>query len=151
MLQARGYTIHNHSFDCLQAVKPNQEQVHVFFSNHPKFKRDVLKEYYAEILKRKITHCIIVYRGDLTSAVQKTILQFPHLIELFKMEELQFNITTHALVPKHEKVHLENRSEVQKFPILRKTDPVSRFYGFQTGDVIRITRRDGSISFRCVR
>ena len=37
-----------------------------------------------------------------------------------------------------------------KYPIISHTDPVSRFYGWTTGDVIQITRKDNFIMYRIV-
>ena len=38
-----------------------------------------------------------------------------------------------------------------KFGILRLDRPISRFYDYQKGDVIRITRNDGYINYRIVK
>jgi len=70
---------------------------------------------------------------------------------------MQYNLTKHELVPKHEKVDINEKnaedfkkSKTDKFPILLKTDPVARFYGFSKGDIIKITRKNGYVTFRRV-
>ena len=55
--------------------------------------------------------------------------------ELFTVTELQFNITTHYLVPTHIMLSESAASDFTKMmginiPILLKTDPVCRFYNF---------------------
>ena len=79
-------------------------------------------------------------------------------IELFHVDELQYNITKHFLVPKHELFYRKNtigafdfkKKYSSKFPFLLKNDPVARFYGFDTGDIIKIIRNEGII-FRIVK
>jgi DNA-directed RNA polymerase subunit H (RpoH/RPB5) len=36
-------------------------------------------------------------------------------------------------------------------PFILKTDPVSRYYYFQKNDLIKITRRNGTITYRIVK
>ena len=82
----------------------------------------------------------------------------PHF-ELFEENELQYNITKHYLVPKHEllfekgskgaKEFKEKYSD--KFPIILKTDPISRFYGFNKGDIIKVTRKGDVVMYRIVK
>ena len=80
-------------------------------------------------------------------------------IELFHVDELQYNITTHYLVPKHE-IHCKKgtkeclkfkKTYSDNFPILLRNDPISRFFDYEKGDVIRITDSDGFVSFRIVK
>ena len=42
-------------------------------------------------------------------------------------------------------------TEELKIPIILTTDAVSRFYGFSEGDCVRITRKDGYVTFRMVK
>lgn len=71
-------------------------------------------------------------------------------IQLFDIKELQFNITHHTLVPKHMLVDdeqevksiIERYSIKNKFqlPHILKTDPMSKYLGLKSGDVIKIVR-----------
>jgi DNA-directed RNA polymerase subunit H (RpoH/RPB5) len=77
-------------------------------------------------------------------------------IELFAEEDLQFNITKHRLQPKFEKLKDSEAVDFKKnfgikFGILRLDRPIARFYNYQKGDVIRITRNDGYINYRIVK
>jgi DNA-directed RNA polymerase subunit H (RpoH/RPB5) len=67
------------------------------------------------------------------------------------MRELQFNILTHDLVPLHTKIPKQPGEDYSKYPVMKTTDPVARFLGFQGGDVVRIERRDHSIAYRYVK
>ena len=39
----------------------------------------------------------------------------------------------------------------QDIPIIYKGDPVSRFYNFEKGDIVRILRKDNTIGYRIVK
>ncbi len=67
----------------------------------------------------------------------------------FYMHELQYNITHHEMVPKHELVppsrvssilHKYNLRSKTQLPWICKTDPMSKFLGMKPGDVVCITR-----------
>ena len=112
-----------------------------------------------ELQKDNIFHCIVIFEGTPTPAVKNLISTLPELninIELFHVENLLFNITKHVLVPKHEKIDKEQQKEFKKkfginIPTLLKSDPITRFYNFKKGDIIRVTRNNGFISYRIVK
>ncbi len=39
----------------------------------------------------------------------------------------------------------------QSFPSMSKSDPIARFFKYQSGDVIKITNKDGFVSYRIVK
>lgn len=102
---------------------------------------------------------IVIYSDTITHTAKKNIYELSHTglrIEPFHQSELSFNITKHDLVPKHEKLSSDESNEFkskygENQPVLYNTDPVSRFYGFSVGDVIKITRKNGYVSYRIVR
>lgn len=112
---------------------------------------DVFKQYYQHITTQGIQHVILVYRDTVTPSVKKTIGTLGFTIELFHISELQFNVSKHALVPLHIKIPKTGHKELNKHPILKRSDPVAKFYGFKNGDLIQIVRKDGKIYFRVVR
>jgi DNA-directed RNA polymerase I, II, and III subunit RPABC1 len=112
------------------------------------------------IKKMDVWHCLIVYKDTVTPIAKKVVEESKDIIiELFNVEELQYNITKHYLVPKHELLFKKKSKECEqfkkkysdKFPIILKSDPVSRFYGYEKGDIIKITRNNGYITYRIVR
>lgn len=154
MIHARGYEICQERQDMIIALdKRNRKKsfVYVLFTGNRNVNIKLVKEYFVLIQNEKITHCIIVYNGTITPTARSSLMAFDVHLELFSTDELQFNITKHQLVPKHERVQREKNIDYTKFPILKSTDPISRFYGYQIGDLIRITRKDGTIAFRVVR
>ena len=77
-------------------------------------------------------------------------------IETMNIKEVSFNITRHYLVPKHDIVKSrdileELKPQREHLPVLRKMDPVSKYYGYKRGDIVRITRKDKTIMYRIVK
>lgn len=82
--------------------------------------------------------------------------------QVFEIKELQFNITKHVLVPKHE---LVKESEVEdiitqyslksksQFPIILKTDAMAKYLNLKHGDLVKIKRVSPTageyVEYRC--
>lgn len=74
--------------------------------------------------------------------------------QIFQDSDICYNPTHHILVPIHIKLTEEQKSEklrelmvdVNKLPIMLNTDPIARYYGWTTGDLIKIVRIDTSVS-----
>jgi DNA-directed RNA polymerase subunit H (RpoH/RPB5) len=160
MLAARGYTI-THADAAAQtlvaaptaAAPAGASPIHVFFSTDPKFNNKVAQRYYYLIATQHLAHCILVHAGAITSAVRATLDSFYGVrVELFPLADLAFNVTTHVLVPRHRRVPKDpDETEYNKFPVLRTTDPVARFYGYVPNDLVEITRADGTLAYRIVK
>lgn len=70
-------------------------------------------------------------------------------IQYFYLDTLTFNVTHHNLVPKHtiltegeaetlvKSLYITNRN---KLPKIKKTDPISKYYGIKPGEIFRILR-----------
>ena len=125
-----------------------------------KFNVDRIKDITTILNKIKCDHCIIIYSDSVTSMAKKFIeTSTEKKFELFKQDELKYNITRHVLVPEHiklsntdvEMIELKKKIRIQDLPILQQNDPISRFYAFNRGDIIKIIRKkDCSISYRIV-
>lgn len=126
----------------------------IFLNTVDKLNVDKIKEYIGRAKKLELVHCILIYTGNVTPVASKIIRKSQDIeFEIFKETELMFNLTKHSLVPLHEKLS-ENDSLPFKnlqIPSLLSTDCVSRFLGFRSGDVIKITRKDSFISYRVVK
>jgi DNA-directed RNA polymerase subunit H (RpoH/RPB5) len=84
-------------------------------------------------------------------------------IQIFELRELQFNISKHYLVPKHEVISdqdevtniIKQYSLKSKFqlPIILKTDAMAKYLNLKNGDIIKVTRVSPTageyIEFRC--
>ena len=74
-------------------------------------------------------------------------------VEVFRKNELSFCVPHHILVPSHQVLGSADRKSLlgrlgckaSSLPKLKESDPVTRYYRFPTGSVVRIDRRIGSL------
>ena len=157
MFIQRGYSIVEQDEDRITAVKQDGNQICAFMANTPKFNVERVQEYISLMNELDVRHSIVVYKETATPMAKKVVSSSNEMIiELFTEEELQYNITKHILVPLHEKLSDEEaiifkKNYGIKFATLLKSDPISRFYGYSRGDIIKITRKGGYITYRIVK
>lgn len=161
MFQQRKYDIIEADDECILAIREDGEQVCAFIPRvKTKFNVDKIQEYISILKNMGVNHCIIVYKDNVTPIAKKVVEESKDIrIELFEQEELQYNITKHILVPKHELLYKKKSVEAQefkkkytaKFPVLLKTDPIARFYAYESGDIIKVTRSNDIVVYRIVR
>ena len=129
----------------------------IFLLKAEKLNIDGVKEMIRLLDTHRIKYGILVYQNSITSSAKKTLdLIGQYKIELFSLQELQYNITKHKYYCRHEKItNLTELGPLQhqtaKFPKILSTDPVVRFFAFQKNDVLRIHRHDGTVIYRLVR
>jgi DNA-directed RNA polymerase subunit H (RpoH/RPB5) len=157
MFNQRGYEVVEYDDERILAIKEDGTQVCAFLTvSNNKFNVDKIQECISSMKQMDVFHAIIVYKDTVTPIAKKIVEESTDiLIELFNEEELQYNITKHYLVPKHELLYKKDSIEAKefrknKYPIISKKDPVSRFYNYTIGDVIMITRKNGTIMYRVV-
>jgi len=156
MLSDRGYILEPESKEefILKGVKDDGKKIISFICNEKKLSIQGIKDYMSVMNKEDYNRCIIVFRDSATSSAKKSLENMD--IELFSLNELQLDITEHRLVPKHELVTKEEKEMLDKkykgrLPTILHTDPISRYYFFQRGEYVRITRKDGTIMYRVVK
>lgn len=160
MITQRNYQVLDKDDERILAKKPDKNLMCVFLCNSNKFNVESIQEHILMMKKMDLSHCIIVYKDNVTPVAKKIIDETKDFkIELFHVDELQYNLTKHYLVPKHE-IHFRKGTKGcvnfkkkygDNFPIILKNDPVSRFYDFERGDIIRITDDDDIVYFRIVK
>lgn len=133
------------------------KSVLVWYFKHDKMNIDSIKEFVQMLEESSIQHGVIVYQSTITSSTKKVIENlFQFTIELFELRELLYDITEFKYFCKHEKLVPPLSVEVRKkfgtgLPSLLRTDPVVRYYHFHKGDIIRVTRRNGMLTYRLVK
>ena len=156
LINQRGYSIGKSTDQGLVTQKENGKNVLVFFCDHPKLNIEIIKNYICILKEFNIDHSIIIYNNSLTSSAKRVVDNVQDIkIELFLVDELQYNITTHRYFIPHVKVNETEKKEIykkigNKLPILLASDPVSRFYNFEPEDLIKVTRTNGFVSYRKV-
>lgn len=131
------------------------------FNNFREFIKDKLNIEIGEEEEKEIeiNMCLIVtnlIKVNLTVISKKLIekikcfTNFNLKLEIFLYNELLFNITKHKLIPrniyilnkeeKNEIMKIYNLNYIRQIPYIKKNDPLSKFYGLDFDDVIRIIR-----------
>ena len=89
-------------------------------------------------------HLILVFIDNITPFAQKELkTSFPEIsTEFFRLAELQFNVTRHAIVPKFrvmkksERLNLLQTVALRDLPRMLITDPVSRYHNWKRGTIV---------------
>lgn len=120
---------------------------------------DAVQKVYAECehLKSKKPHAIIIWTEKKT-APSKNIIQKSEMagglnVETFGISQLQFHLPDHKNVFPHRKISKAEEDELlevyhtslDKLPGMNTDDVMTKFYNFQLGDVIEITRPNRTI------
>ena len=93
---------------------------------------------------------IVVSNEQPSNAALKGILETGLDVQMFQLRELQFNVSRHESVPRHEPVRDEAeiervakryglRSRFQ-MPLILSSDPMARYLALKHGQLVRITR-----------
>lgn len=95
------------------------------------------------------TQYILVVKEKLTQNNIKFVNAMKLNIQIFEIKELQFNISKHELVPKHELCTSEEIDNIIKqytlkskfqLPIIMRSDPMAKYLNLKNGDCVKIKR-----------
>jgi DNA-directed RNA polymerase subunit H (RpoH/RPB5) len=157
IIEQRGYTPIEDDTN-LMATKQDGSIFIIFFDDVSKLNKSGMSKYLTLMKENGSKHSIIVYQDTVTSMTNKSIEQSIDMeIELFCVDELQFNITKHRLQPSifnrlsKEDAMIFKKTYGNKFPIMKSVDAVARFYNYKHGDIIEITNKEGLVNYRIVR
>jgi DNA-directed RNA polymerase subunit H len=130
------------------SIQVNEKTKIVYYTNL-KFKINDLKKYFVDD-----EHVMLVFKEKINNLNIKNLKEQTNVtIEIFMMKELQYNISRHVLVPKHEIVHdndeIESLLDIyqlkkNQLPIILKTDPMARYLDVKAGEVVKVTRKSPS-------
>ena len=163
LLTQRGYTSIDKKADednekLITALNNENDIICVYFCTCLKLNKQILNNYLVKTDDKNSKHLMIVFPGTVTNITSKSIEQIIKIeVELFCVSELQFNITKHRLQPKSfEKLDKKISDEYikqhgNKFPLMLSIDPISRFFNYKKGDMIRIINKEDTISYRIVK
>lgn len=125
------------------------DKLKIVYHINTKFKINELKKFMNED-----EHIIIVFKEKINNLNIKNMREQNNIqIEIFMMKELQYNISKHVLVPKHEIVkntdeidNLLNTYKLRKnqLPIILHTDPMARYLNIKVGEIVKIIRSSPS-------
>lgn len=150
---------------CTFAMAPSAEYLVVFHTSQTTAKKSDL---FQDAPDRKGLKIIAVFankpQGTTIRAISGEAKTRGFEIEFFSLRELQFNVSRHMLVPKHEVIGPSELKEVMKrhflkskmqLPGILETDPMSKYLAIKHGDVVKITRpspnNGTSVFYRCCK
>jgi len=162
MLKDRGYTAiqpigtgldPSLTFTC----KHDDVFVMAFITNETKVGVKSLRKLQEECQKQGGKHLILVCPDGLTPFAAKELDKQDKEtldMEVFRKDELSFCVPRHCLVPPHvaltqaekrELLTMLGGAKASCLPKLKQTDPVSKYYHYPVGTVVRIHRRIGTL------
>jgi DNA-directed RNA polymerase subunit H (RpoH/RPB5) len=135
--------------------------VKIVYCLSAKVKWSELKKFFEDDHPHSLYICVV--KEKMSQNNTKMLASLKTNLQVFDIKQLQFNISRHILVPKHEVVGsdeeikeiMEKLSIKSKFqlPIILKTDAMAKYLGLKNGDIIRISRVSPTageyISYRC--
>ena len=128
------------------------DSIFVFWPADPKVGVKPIKRYMERMNEEDVKRAILVVQQNLTAFARQALSEIQQAegvtIEQFQESELLVNITEHVLVPQHmvltkeEKTILLQRYKMKEaqLPRIQLSDPVSRYYGLNRGQVVKIIR-----------
>ena len=135
----------------------NSKQKYIFvkFIMDNSIKPTNIRDLLNNLAHSEILNVIIIVKKKPNNTILKLIKDYSHIqLEFFWIYELQKDITEHKYVPKHilltpEEVAVMkqnyNIKSNYEIPVMLKSDPVSKFYGFKKGDICKIIRKSYSV------
>lgn len=109
-------------------------------------------KHYIVVLTKTSTPLVATHSNETNNYIRKELKKES---EIFFLNELQYNVTKHYIVPKHEVVReQEAKDEIMnnfgvksltQFPLILTSDPVVRFVGGKEGNLIKITRHPNHV------
>lgn len=135
----------------VEKADDNTDQIFVFYPEDEKVGVKPIKTFVDRMKAENVFKAIIVVKTNLTAFAKQAIREVSqrgYRIEYFRDAELLVDITEHKLVPQHivlseqQKVELLSRYRLKpsQLPRIQQQDPIARYLGLKTGQVVKITR-----------
>ena len=151
MMSDRNYTyINNINENILKFKNIQNETLLIYNTEDDKTGVKTIKRVSEMINEHDIKHLIFIYKKVITIFAKNLLDELLEsiYIEIFSENELSYNVSKHCLVPKHRAlmkselndILLYYKCSLNNFPIILKTDPISRYYDFKRGQLIEVTR-----------
>ena len=128
----------SHTSSVVWGEKENGQRIDIYMSDDDK----VGVKYARQLLEKKINahfQVIIVSTDGPTPFARKE--GDGHDVQFMTAKNLCFNVTQHALVPKHEVVEKPpNGLRCEQLPRILEVDPIVQYYNWPVGTIVRVSR-----------
>ena len=158
LIQNRDYSSIEDKDEYIKCINNDGKCVYIFLFNNEKLNINGIKEFVTVLEEDNISNSIIIFKKDITSSAKKFVTGLVDTIniELFEFKEMMYNLTKNKFYNRHERLDQKDSAQFistygKDLPVLLKTDIVVRYFNFQKGDIIRIHRNNGTISYRIVK
>jgi len=107
----------------------------------------------------QVDSALLIKYGKMTPAANAALsTEVTKNIQVFDVDELLNNVTTHSLVPTHELLPREEQEKLLEtykvtriqLPRIFSADPIVKYYAWKKGNIVKITRKGGDIYYRCI-
>ena len=135
--------------------KGGKKFVHIIIKNmRKKVCLKEIKDIFSKI--SKINSYILIIPDKLSFDANLEIQKYKN-VEIFTYDFFLFSLPRHEYVPKHillsenEKVKFLKKRNlcIEQLPLIRKSDPIIKYYGWQKGNIVQI-QRPGWIVYRAI-
>ncbi|XP_042064290.1 DNA-directed RNA polymerases II and IV subunit 5A-like [Salvia splendens] len=145
-----GHNMKREDLMLVKAKRDSGEQIYVFFPDEAKVGAKTIRTLICRMNDDNVTRAILVSQQNLTPFAKKMIKEVAKKfqVEVFQEAELLVNIHHHELVPPHQVLTAEEKTTLlarytvkeTQLPRIQVTDPVARYHGLKSGDVVKIIR-----------
>lgn len=131
-----------------------EEKIYVSFIDKKVGVKEIKSKILDNLEDKKYNSLIIVTKYKLNSYVINKLNNINKEVEIFTYNNFYINLIDHFLVPKHQILEKKYETLIKekfknKLPIIKKKDPICRYYNCQVGQVIKIFRKN-EIYYRLV-
>lgn len=134
-----------------ELYEKGDERCLVFYYPYMKMNSSILN-IADRLLKDNIQNCVIIHNSEVNNiAFLQNIENVQRFhIQIFYDIELVYNVTKHVYVPRHilltkdeqAEFMTKNKIKPSQLPVLKKDDPVVRYYDFRSRQLIKIERQN---------
>lgn len=140
-------------FDKLNVID-QEEKIYYFFFDKKIGVKDIKIKVLDKLIDKDYNSLILITRHKFNSYILNKLTEIDKDIEIFNYNNFYFNLVEHKLVPQHEilpekKEKLIKEKFGNKLPLIKKTDPICRYYNCKPGQILKIKRKD-EIYYRMV-
>ena len=131
--------------DDLVATKAGAPDIRVVFVEKT-FGIKAIRDLQGRLSTSQCRHLLVVHNQPITSFAKKEVVEMQKkdgmVVETFATDDLQFDLTSHVLVPRHTVVkpaHVASMgASPEDLPVLLASDPVARWHHWGPGTVVRV-------------
>ena len=130
------------------------KDIYFSFINEKVGVKDIKTRVIDNLKDKKYKSLVLITRYKFNSYIMNKLKELNKELEIFTFNNLYINLIDHILVPKHEVLPKKYEELIKekfnnKLPLIKKTDPICKYYNCKVGQVLKIYRQQ-EIYYRMV-